>query len=102
MYVLKILIKEEKNKMNLIIRDILDRNLNRYRNACPANITDLVFKIIETNYNTQYKNRLRTKTKHSINASGGKFIKQHWNLQNIGREYNPDSSLIKSYTKHSN
>lgn len=40
--------------------------------------------------------------KKQVNKDIGKFVKKHWSLKNLGRCKNPNSSLIKSYEKHSN
>jgi hypothetical protein len=88
--------------MNAIIRQILNTTLRRHRNSCPPEITDLVFQIIEINYRTDYNRAVRRSSKRAINTSGGRFIKDHWNLQNIGRTKASLSSLIKTYTRHSN
>lgn len=86
--------------MNHRVRTILDTTLNHLRNNCPENITDLVFEEIKKDYYDEYKQELTTKSAQTLNSSMGRYIREYWGLENIGREYEPESDLIKSYTKH--
>ena len=81
------------------VKEILDTKLKHLRNNCPENITDLVFLEIEKSYLPVYKSNKNTS---SINRLIGKYIREYWDLKNLGRCNNPKSTLIKSYEKHSN
>jgi hypothetical protein len=88
--------------MEYTIREILDSKLHYFRNKCPEDITDLVFLEIEKSYLLAYENAIKYKSRDTINKFIGKFIKQHWDLKNLGRCNNPKSRLISSYEKHCN
>ena len=88
--------------MKSVIEKILDTKLKHLRRNCPKNITDLVFLEIEKSYLPSYENAIKYKGSDTINRFIGKYIRQYWNLNNLGRHNNPVSYLIKSYEKHSN
>lgn len=88
--------------MRDIVFRILRTDLAKFELKCPPNITDLVFLEIEKNYMEQYKSFVSRKNEATANQSIGKWIKEYWNLKNIGRCNNPVSQLISSYEKHSN
>ena len=87
-----------------IIMEILNTHLKMYKNACPENITDLVFLEIEKNkkYLDIYGDFVNRTGRGNINKQIGKFIREYWDLKNLGRCNFPQSSLISSYEKHSN
>ena len=86
------------------VAEILDGRLSTYRHSCPENITDLVFLEIEKDNNlmVRYRDWECSYSTLSVNQAIGRFVKLHWNLENLNRETRPKSSLIKSYRKHSN
>jgi hypothetical protein len=88
--------------LKAIVQEILDNQLNYHKNNCPLDITDLVFLEIERNYLQDYTSARRNRSEYAVNTVIGKFIRQYWNLQNVGKCKNPRSKLINSYTKHSN
>ncbi len=84
---------------------IMNNRLSKYRHNCPVNITDLFFLEIENDEEllAEYHNLAKfVKGYHSLNQQFGKFIREYWYLQNLGRCINPQSRLISSYEKHSN
>ncbi len=88
--------------MQFTVKEILDGELKHLRRNCPKDITDLVFLEIEKSYLPTYKNSKKHKGSGTINRFIGKYIRQYWDLKNLGRCYNPNSKLINSYEKHSN
>ena len=88
--------------MQFTVKEILDTKLKYYRRNCPEDITDLVFLEIEKSYLPAYENSIKYKGSDSINKFIGKYIRQYWDLKNLGRCNNPKSKLISSYEKHSN
>ena len=88
--------------MQSTVKEILDTKLNYLKRNCPENITDLVFLEIENCYLPTYENAISYKGADTINKFIGKFIRQYWDLKNLGRCNNPKSRLISSYEKHSN
>jgi len=88
--------------MDKVIREILNTILKHYRNNCPMNITDLVFLEIEKSYMKKYELAVKFKGIDTINKYIGKYIKQYWDLKNLGRCNAPQSKLISSYEEHSN
>jgi len=88
--------------MKHIIVVILNDKLRKYRCSCPHNITDLVFLEIEKTYKREYDAACEQKGQDNINRIIGKWIKDEWGLQNIGRCDTPVSELITSYEMHSN
>lgn len=91
-------------RIMVLISNILDNELNHYRNKCPENITDLVFLEIQNNQKLLEEYRSIGKKIGFILANQyiGKLIKNYWNLENLGRYSNPQSKLIDSYEKHGN
>jgi hypothetical protein len=88
--------------MKAVIKEILDTKLNHFRHKCPIDITDLVFLEIEKSYLPRYESAINHKGANTINIFIGKFIREYWNLENLGRCNSPRSRLITSYEKHSN
>jgi hypothetical protein len=93
--------------MKQFIEEIMDTRLKHLRNACPSNITDLVFLEIEKSYREFYQLAVKNKGgdpegKRTINKFIGKVVREHWDLKNLGVCNNPQSILIESYEKHSN
>ena len=88
--------------MEFIIREILDTKLKHFKMNCPDNITDLVFLEIEKYFLPSYENAIKYKGADTINKFIGKYIRQYWDLNNLGRCNNPKSRLISSYEKHNN
>jgi hypothetical protein len=81
---------------------ILDTTLSHLRHKCPPNITDLVFLEIERRHMSEYESAVNHKGTDTINKFIDKFIREHWNLKNLGRNNSPSSRLITSYELHSN
>ena len=88
--------------MREIVKEILDTKLRYLRSKCPIDITDLVFLEIEKSYIPAYERAINYKGMDNINKFIGKFVREYWNLRNLGRCNNPRSRLITSYEKHSN
>lgn len=82
--------------MNNIIENILNGVLRSSINN--PHITDKVFLEIEHRFMRQYRNFQRRNPR--INMQIGKHIKQYLGLRNTGRNRQPKSKLIKSYTVH--
>jgi len=83
---------------------ILNGRLLHHRFPCSADITDLVFLEIENNsaLMTTYIIFRSNHSEMTVNSAIGRFVREVWNLNNTGREYKPQSTLIKTYMKHSN
>ena len=66
------------------------------------NITDYVFLEIQNDRELmqEYLRQLKENDAEGMNAKIGKYIKERLNLTNIGREEEPESTLIKSFEKH--
>ena len=92
------------SEVSILVGEILNNRLSMHRHNCPENITDLVFLEIENDVNLMatYQDLLSSYSKLSINQTIGRYVRLHWNLQNLNRERRPKSSLIGSYKKHSN
>lgn len=88
--------------MKQLITEILDTKLKHLKRNCPSDITDLVFLEIEKSYMSFYNLAIKNKGSDTINKFIGKIIREHWDLQNLGRCNSPNSKLISSYEKHSN
>lgn len=88
--------------MKYTIKEILDTRLKHLSKECPENITDLVFLEIEENYLPTYQSSVKLRGTNTVNKLIGKFIREHWDLKNLGRCTNPKSKLISSYERHSN
>ena len=65
-------------------------------------ITDFVFLEIQSDRDLmqEYIRLLKESDAEGMNAVIGKHIKERLNLTNIGRENEPESTLIKTYEKH--
>ena len=48
----------------------------------------------------EYKEAVKTYSAHSVNATLGKMIAEAYGLGNLQKESNPDSALLKRYTRH--
>lgn len=90
--------------LKIIVKEILDKQLTVYKNNCPPNITDLVFREIENNpnYKKIYDFARKNRSIYAVNPTIGKTIRVHWKLQNLDECIKPNIHLINSYTKHSN
>ncbi len=76
---------------------------NKVINQFSNEITDLVFLYIENDEELMLE-YLRVVSDHTLdktNQTLGSAIRQRFNLDNDGKESNPKSKLIKSYTVHS-
>jgi hypothetical protein len=82
------------------IEEILDKNLHGYKNNVPQNITDLVFLEIEKHFMSEYLHACSQSNNYVINSKIGKIVRIYWDLNNLGRCYNPKSKLIQSYELH--
>lgn len=49
-----------------------------------------------------YKESVEYKGQDTINKFIGKCVREHWDLENIGRCLHPKSNLISAYERHSN
>lgn len=87
--------------MDKVIREILNTKLKHFRNNCPRNITYLVFLEIEKSYKKKYELAVDIKGKDTVNKYIGKYIRQYWDLKNLGR-CKVRNNLISSYEEHSN
>jgi len=85
-----------------LVEKIINNELKHLRNRCPIDITDQLFCIIEKNYMGNNNFLCSKSNSDQINKSIGKWIRKYWNLKNLGICDNPNSSLIKFYTEHSN
>jgi hypothetical protein len=65
-------------------------------------LTDLLFLCIEKNENLlkQYENLVALYGKDIINQDLGLLFKEMFNVDNLERNFNPESTLINSYTQH--
>lgn len=79
-----------------------DEFANKVINQFSSEITDLVFQYIENDEKLmlQYLRVISDYKLDKVNQTLGSSIKQRFNLDNDGRESNPKSKLIKSYTVH--
>lgn len=65
-------------------------------------LTDLLFLCIEKNEDLleQYENLVVLYGKDIINQDLGLLFKDMFNVDNLDRNFNPESTLINSYTQH--
>lgn len=82
------------------IEDLVNEILKKFNRPYPENITDQVFLAIEHNqeYLRLYKLYSGEETS-TANAMIGKMVKEITGLKVKGTCRNPESSLIKTYTK---
>lgn len=65
-------------------------------------LTDQLFLYIQNDNDLKdkYNNLISKFTKETINQDLGQLFKELFNVDNLKRNYNPESSLINSYTQH--
>ena len=70
--------------------------------AFTKRLTDEIFLFIERDpaLLKEYKEAVKTYSAHSVNATLGKMIAEAYGLGNLQKESNPDSALLKRYTRH--
>lgn len=92
------------NELQVLVEQVLDNRLSKYRLNCPENIKDLFFLAIENDDELlgKYNYLVSNSEKGDVNRALGKAIKKYWGLQNLGRNYKTISNLIESFEKHSN
>ena len=70
--------------------------------AFTKRLTDEIFLFIDRDpaLLKEYKEAVKTYSAHSVNATLGKMIAEAYGLGNLQKESNPDSALLKRYTRH--
>ena len=65
-------------------------------------ITDEIFQFIEKHPELleQYREAVKNSSAHGVNAVWGKMITEAYDLENLNKETNPESKLLKKYTRH--
>lgn len=79
--------------------DFLEKVLDGYSDPITNDIVDRVFLRIEndTKLKKDYKTYVGGKQAHAKNAKISQAIKAKFDLEDVGRCYEPKSTLIKSY-----
>ena len=82
-----------------LYKEILDEYLLTYQTLSDK-IERLDKRIEELATQDEYKEAVKTYSAHSVNATLGKMIAEAYGLGNLQKESNPDSALLKRYTRH--